>query len=76
MLIIIGLDPNLYINHEAIKDVYRYGGATAEQYFKRINCDYELFKRVYNRDLTLTLNELITFAKSFGILLKDLLVLC
>ena len=77
MLIISSYDhPEIIINKQAIKYALSYGGFTFEENCKRRNFDYELFNRVYNNDLTITLQELIKFAKAFEISLSDFVILC
>ncbi len=76
MIIISGLTPRFIINKEAIKNALSYGGYSFEEQCIRNDFDYELFKRVYNGDLNLTIKELIHFANTFEISLNEFIILC
>ena len=76
MIIISDLTPKFIINKEAIKNALSYGGYSFEEQCVRNNFDYELFKRVYNGDLNLTIKELIHFAYTFEMSLNEFIILC
>ena len=69
-------DPQIIIDKQAIKNALSYGGFSFEENCQRRNFDYELFNRVYNNDLTITLNDLIKFANVFQIALNEFVMLC
>ncbi|MBQ7797545.1 MAG: hypothetical protein IJ371_00295 [Clostridia bacterium] len=68
-------NPNIIINKEEIDNALCYGGLSFEEKCKRNNFDYELFKRIYNNDLNVTLKELIKFSRTFEIALSDFVIL-
>ena len=69
-------DSQIIIDKQAIKDALSYGGFSFKENCQRKNFDYKLFNRVYNNDLTITLKELMEFAKVFKIALCDFVILC
>lgn len=76
MLVISSFNTNeIIINKEAIDDSI-YGGYSHQEYCERIGFDYELFKKIYNNDLTITLEQLISFSKAYRIALREFVILC
>ena len=75
MLVTSSFNSNkIIIEQQAIDDSI-YGEYSHEEYCERVGFDYELFKRIYNNDLTITLEQLISFSKAYRIALNEFVVL-
>lgn len=70
------INPQITINQKVIKNALAYGGYSFEEICRRKKYNYQLFKRIYNNDLNVTLKDLIEFSKTFEIYLKDFISLC
>ena len=46
-----------------------------EEYCKNFDFDYDLFLKIYNNDLSVTLRDLIRFAVTFQIDMQNLLII-
>ena len=65
----------IVISKQAIDNALSYGGYSHEENCKKHDFDYNLFKRIYNNDLSVTLNELIIFARKFQLILSEFIIL-
>ena len=71
MLIVLDGIPDLIINKEEIDAVLKWSGCTHKEYCERVGFDYKLFERVYNNDLSITIQELISFADCLNLPLRN-----
>ncbi|MBQ3502284.1 MAG: hypothetical protein IJA72_01290 [Clostridia bacterium] len=71
MLVVSGIIPEFIINKEAIDDILIWSECTHKQYCERVGFDYGLFERVYNNDLSITIEQLISFADCLNRPLRD-----
>lgn len=71
MLVLLGILPEFIINKEAIDDALKWNEETHKEYCERVGFDYELFERVYNNDLSITIEQLISFADCLNRPLRD-----
>lgn len=62
----------IFINTYAIDRAIAWNEMSAEEYCKKIDYDYNTFKRVYDSDMTLTLDEILKFAHTFSINIAEL----
>ena len=65
----------IFINSDFLDDLLQSVGKTAEEYCAGFNFDYELFLKIYNNDLSVTIRDLIRFAVTFGIDMQNLLII-
>ena len=74
MLVVLDTHPQFIIQKEPIDIFLKFEKCSAEEYCETINFDYELFKKVYNNDLSLSIKELISFANAFNLTLREFVV--
>lgn len=74
MLVLMGNEPQFIINTEPLDEVLRWDSMSAQKYCEINKLDYQLFKKVYNNDLTITIEELIMVAQAFGLSLREFVV--
>ena len=71
MLVLLGIIPEFIINKEAVDEILKYTGNTHKEHCEKVKFDYELFERIYNNDLTVTIEQLISFADCLNRPLRD-----
>lgn len=65
----------IFINSDYLDELLKSVEKTAEEYCKSFKFDYELFKKIYNNDLSVTLRDLIRFCVVFQIDMQSLLII-
>lgn len=75
MLVSENFRTRLFINKQAIDDALMYGGLSHKEQCEIHKFDYELFKRIYNNDLNVTVKELMSFGHVFGLYLAEFVIL-
>jgi len=75
MLVVMDLIPRFIIDQKAIDLNIGFAGWSAEEFCKRRNFDYKLFNRIYNNDLSITIEELIQFAKVCEMPLREFVII-
>lgn len=65
----------IYINSDFLDELLSSVNKTAEEYCKSFNFDYNLFLKIYNNDLSVTLRDLIRFSITFEIDMQNLLII-
>ena len=66
---------NIYINSRFIDKLLKSANKTAQEYCEKFEFDYNLFLRIYNNDLSVTLRDLILFAQVFQIDMQEILII-
>ncbi|MFQ6724084.1 MAG: hypothetical protein ACLRFE_01945 [Clostridia bacterium] len=66
---------NIFINTDFLDKVLIATNKDWEQYCASFDFDYNLFLKIYNNDLSVTLRELIKFATIFQIDMQNLLII-
>ena len=66
---------NIFINTDFLDELVMSTHYTWEQYCASLDFDYNLFLKIYNNDLSVTLRDLIKFAMTFQIDMQNLLII-
>ena len=66
---------SIYINSDFLDELLVSVGKTAQEYCESFDFDYNLFLKIYNTDLSVTLKDLIRFANVFQIDMQELLII-
>lgn len=66
---------NIYVNADYLDELLKSVDKTAQEYCESFDFDYNLFLKIYNNDLSVTLRDLIKFAHVFQIDMQNLLII-
>lgn len=75
MLVILDRVARLIVIKEAVDNILKWTEQTHKEYCEMVGFDYDLFEKIYNNDLSVTIEELISFADCLHIPLRDFVII-